>query len=70
MGQCVNELRLTQCLSSKALRPSADCGFVPQCHPDKSSVARYFIDKSLHAILFADETWCGTSWPTVTVVLN
>jgi hypothetical protein len=46
MGQCVNELRLTQCLSSKALRPSADCGFVPQCHPDKSSVARYFIDKA------------------------
>jgi hypothetical protein len=43
---------------------------MPQRHPDKSSVARYFIDKGLDSILFADETGYGIRWPTVTVVLN
>jgi hypothetical protein len=43
---------------------------MPQRHPDKSSVARYLVDKGLDSIPFAYVTWHGTRWPTVTIVLN
>jgi hypothetical protein len=70
MGQCVNKFRLTQCLGGKALRPSSARGFMPQRYADKPSVVRYVINEGFDSILFADETWYRTRWPTITIVLH
>jgi hypothetical protein len=69
-GQCVSKFRLAQCLGGKALRPSSARGFMPQRYADKPSVVRYVINESFDSILFAQETWYGTRWPTITIVLH